>query len=177
MEYQRNPLTDKVAQSQVAVHHDALNLVELGQMSHVDCLIAEHTVDAEELGWFEDTSLVVVLGEPAQHARGGCSCMRTQDELARFWIGPWRAVADRVVAANRVDAGDVCGVLGWRRERLCWVGDIESVLHLASGVLLRDEEAVKVPESGLDVARGRHLCKTETELHVRFAVLRRDRGQ
>lgn len=36
-----------------------------------------------------------------------------------------------------------------------WVGDVEGVLQVAGGVLLRDEESVKVPEARFNKAMGR----------------------
>ena len=44
---------DEIAQGQVAVSYDSLDLMELGQMGGVQGLITEYFVDREVLGWFE----------------------------------------------------------------------------------------------------------------------------
>ena len=48
--------------------------------------------------------------------------------------------------------GVCAGLVGFGR-----VGDEEGVLHVAGGVLLRDEEGVEVPEAGVDEAGDRSV--------------------
>ena len=39
-----------------------------------------------------------------------------------------------------------------------WIGDEESILLVASGMLLGDEEGVKIPEASLNIARNLVNC-------------------
>ena len=52
------------------------------------------------------------------------------------------------------------GLLGVFAGFVCirWVGDEESILLIASRVLLGDEEGVKIPEASLDIAEKSVYC-------------------
>lgn len=54
--------TDKISQSQPSVGHDALDLMELGQMGRVHRLVPEHTIYAEQLGRSESRRVYTAVG-------------------------------------------------------------------------------------------------------------------
>ena len=149
---------DEVAEREAEVCDHALDLVELGQVGGVDALVAEDAVDGEV------ARRTRVGGEAVQHVYRGGGRVGAEDEPEGFLLAPGVAVADGAEGAglvDRVDVGPVffvvedrVAVLGvWVRAGLVGlggVGDEEGVLHVASWVLLRDEEGVEVPEASFD---------------------------
>jgi hypothetical protein len=78
-----------------------------------------------------------------------------EDEAEGFVFLPWVAVAERAEFAFLVDFAHVIPVLGESLAGLVVtglvgdgrVGNIEGVLEITGGVLLRDEKGVKIPEA------------------------------
>lgn len=60
----------KVAQGEVIVSYDTLNLVELSQVGGIQCLITENSVNGEVLGWGEGLLLGKAIECPGT---GSCS--------------------------------------------------------------------------------------------------------
>ena len=152
-------------------------------MRRVHGLVAEHTVDAEQLRRAEAIVVVAALDdapspsrrvvvflrrfaaapcrELVEHVRGGCGRVRAEEELVRLGVGPGRAVPDRAKAAVLVDPGDPLVIVPRRRERLDRVREVKSVLHFARRVLLGDEERIETPKAGFDEGGRGHLGEAE----------------
>ena len=67
----------KVSQSEVVVCHRTLNLVKLCQVSRIQGLIAEHSVDGEVFDGME----LLLLAQLIEHACSDCSRVSTEDVL------------------------------------------------------------------------------------------------
>lgn len=76
--------TEEVVKTDSLVYNDTLNLMELSQMSGVECLVSEHAINREVLHWLE--LLLLCLLE--KHLRTDCGSMRPQDVLHRFLRAP-----------------------------------------------------------------------------------------
>lgn len=145
---------DQVSQRQVVVRNHTLDLVELSQVSRVDGFIPEYTVDREVARGAR------VLGELVQHGGGDGGRVRAQNESEGFGFLPRVAITETAVFAFLVHFAHVVPVFGQRGASLVVagrvgghrVGDIKGVLEVTGGVLLWDEEGIKVPEAGFDEA-------------------------
>ena len=62
---------EQVVETDTAIDHDAFNLMELGQVSRIECLVPEDTVDGEELHWLE----LLLLGHLEEHLGADCGSM------------------------------------------------------------------------------------------------------
>lgn len=58
----------KAAQCQIVIGDNALNLVELGEMSRVDGLVPEHTIDGEVTGRWWPAIRPLLGGKLVQHS-------------------------------------------------------------------------------------------------------------
>lgn len=93
--------------------------------------------------------------------------MGAEDEAEGFVFLPWVAVAERAEFTFLVDFAHVVPVLGEGLAGLVvarlvgdgGVGDVEGVLEITGGVLLRDEKGIKVPEARFNETRGILACR------------------
>ena len=92
--------------------------------------------------------------------------MSTEQVLSRLILLPVIIVADRAKSTLSVDFLNLLHVLRWERERLCWVFNEESVMHISSGMTLGLEEGVKVPERALNIPISWHLLETHLEEYL-----------
>ncbi|KAH3666811.1 hypothetical protein OGAPHI_003260 [Ogataea philodendri] len=135
-----------VAQGQVVVGKDTLDLVELGQVRGIDGLVTENPVDREQSGWFWIGSQF--LEHVRRNGGGVCSQHRTQ----RLRTLPRISVTDGAVGTFLVDLLDVFPVFFVFRFLCCsWVFQVEGVLQISGWMLLRNKQGVKVPETALHV--------------------------
>ena len=112
--------SDQVAERDVLVRDDALDLVEFCQMRRVDCLVPEDPVDAEHLAGPEPARLV---GDLVQHGGGRRGRVRAQDKLGRLGLAPGVPVPNRpefaAVLVHRFDFRQVLAVPRLRRRWVC----------------------------------------------------------
>mmetsp|Transcript_32088 Transcript_32088/g.76699 ORF Transcript_32088/g.76699 Transcript_32088/m.76699 type:complete len:411 (-) Transcript_32088:84-1316(-) len=171
----------QVSERQVAVHHQAFDLVELGEVGGVEGLIPEHSVDTEVLFGGE----LLLLRQAVQHLGRDGGGVSAEQVLLGLGYAP------RVPVPERLDRGG-SGVLGPAYRAVAYlvgsldlvlvvfgdgeaggrVLDEERVLHVASGVRLGLEERVEVPERRLHEAVRRHLL--EAHLQENLPELRAD---
>ena len=67
----------KMAKTDVTVTDNTLNLVELSQVSGIEGLVSEDSVNGEVLHGLE----FLLLGQTVKHLRGDGGCVRSQDVL------------------------------------------------------------------------------------------------
>lgn len=127
---------DEVAEGDVVVGDDALDLVELCQVGGVGGLVTEDAVDGEHLCGLEAAGLV---GNLVEHVGGDGGGVGAKEQLLALGVREGRAVADRAVAADLVRLLDALKVRGVGLQSAHGVLDVERVLQLAGGVLLRHE--------------------------------------
>jgi len=85
---ERGHHTKQIRQPNIFIDDQALNLMELGQVSSVKSLIAENSVNREVLHGFEFASLLAFLSQFVKHLRGDSSSVSTQDVLLRLFKRP-----------------------------------------------------------------------------------------
>ena len=151
-----------VGEGEVAVDDEALDLVELAEVSLVHLLVTEDAVNGEVTAGLEvalaslgvDGAALRELVEDPRRDGGG---VRSEDILLGLLDGEVAVVAGLVVGLDTVKV--LLRGVGGRGG----LGDEEGVLRVAGGVLLGDEEGIEVPEAALDPLLGVHLAEAELE--------------
>lgn len=165
--------SDQPAERESEVRNHPLHLVEFGQMCSVHAFVSEHPVNREV------ARRAGVSRQLVEHVGRNSRGVGTEHQSERFFIFEWVAVAYRAVFALLVNLFDVIpiasivllgralrigggtGAVGQslRSHRVGpgfvgprGVGDVEGVLEVAGRMLLRNEEGVEIPETGLDVS-------------------------
>ena len=105
---------DQMAQIQVPIGHEQLDLMELREVRRVHRLIAEHPIDREALHRLE---ALRVLRRLVQLLRAHRRRVRSQNVLHRLIPIPMIAVSERSEASLRVDLRDVLQIILRNGER------------------------------------------------------------
>ena len=155
--------TDQVAQGEVVVGHEALDLMELAEMGGIHGLVTEDTVDGEVSGGLESTLLV---GKLVQHLRRHGRGVRTEKILEGFLPLEVVAVADGTGSTNLVHGLDAVVVVLGEGYGLGRLLDEEGVVRITGGMRLRLEQTVEVPEGRLDPLVGGHLMEAHLQEDV-----------
>src|SRR5579859_5240930 len=128
------------------------------QMRRIHSLIPEHPIDTKHPSRLKPTGSI---GQFIQHLCTRGSSMCSQHQFTAFVLGPGVTVSNTPIVALLVDfpyTFEVVGV-GGRDGSVRRGREIESILEVSRGVLLRDKESVKVPEGGFDKGVCRHLLE------------------
>ena len=160
---------DQMTQIQVAVRHEQLHLMELRQVRGIHGLVAEDAIDGEVLDGLE--SLGVLRGL-VQHLGGDRRSVGAENVLHGFLAVPLVSVSKRTKSTFGVNLRDVLEVVFGHRQRRGRIADEEGILGITSGMTLRLEQRIEVPERRLDKLVGGHLV--EAHLQQDFAELGTD---
>ena len=133
---------EQVVQADAFVDDNALNLMELSQVSGIKRLISEDTIDREVLHWLE--LLLLCLLE--EHLRADCCSVSPQDVLHCLFRAPAWTVADRSWQTVLMHFSHALFVLFGNTIAGDWIFGEEGVLKVASGMTLGLEKRVEVPE-------------------------------
>ena len=126
--------TDQVSQGQSSVSDDALDLMELSQVSGVQGLVPEDFVYAEI---FLRLEAALLVGQSVQHPGRHCRGVSPQQVLSGLLHLPVVAVPSGAVAALAVDRLDSLQVVGGEMFAGARLTDEESVVSISGRMLLR----------------------------------------
>ena len=144
-----------MVQAKVSVDDKALNLMELCKMSVVESLVAEHSIYREELPRPE----WLLLSDLFQVPRRNSSCMSPKDVLEGFLRLPLVVIPAASVASFLVHFLHLLEVFLVLNCGLLWMRDEEGIVGISSGMGLRLEEGVEVPEGAFHVTVSVHFLE------------------
>ena len=146
---------EQVVETDTAINHDTFNLMELGQVSRIECLVPEDTVDGEVLHRLK----LLLLSLQEKHLGADCGSMGTQDILHGLFAAPARAVPKGALKAVFVSPAHSLLILLGYTVTGDGISAEESVLEVTCWVTLRLEKRVEVPERALYPAICRHFIE------------------
>mmetsp|Transcript_85571 Transcript_85571/g.223285 ORF Transcript_85571/g.223285 Transcript_85571/m.223285 type:complete len:384 (-) Transcript_85571:461-1612(-) len=151
---------NQMSKADVPICNEPLHLVKLRQVCLVECLVSEDAIDREVLLGSEYPCLLIVLAQFVQGSRGDGCRVGAEDRLSGLVFAPRITPADGAAATLLVHL--LHGVEVIHGQVLCPARVLhkESVMRVASRMLLWLEEGVEVPERALHPLVGAHLFET-----------------
>ena len=149
----------QMSQTNILVGDQTFALVELGQVSSIQSLVSEDSVDGEVFDWLE----LLLLSKFVKHLRTDSSGVSSQQILLSLFMLPLILVALGTKTTSLMNLLDFLGVVSGSILAVSRILQEESVMCISSRVRLRLEEGIEVPERALDVPISWHFL--ETHLH------------
>lgn len=104
--------SNQITQSQVLVRDDSLDLVELGQMSGIDGFVTVNTIDREEFGGLEHSSVSLgLLRKAVKHVGGNGGGVGAEKKLLSLLNLPIISVSNRSISSMRVNLLDAVHIV------------------------------------------------------------------
>ena len=149
---------DEIAEREIFVANNTLDLVELGEVRAIDGFVAKHAIDGEHARGLETG-----LRDVVQHARAHRGGVRAKNILIRLRALPRVLMTDRAVPPGLVHLTHAFHVIlrrkVHRRRRL----HKKRVVRVSRRVLLRLNQRVEIPKSTLHEVIRRHLREPQRE--------------
>jgi hypothetical protein len=146
-----------MGKAEVSINNETLNLVELCQVSHVQCLISEHSINREELSWSE----IFILGDLIKSSRRYCSSVCSENILQTLFVVPLIVISNTAISSFLMDISDFLPVLLVRDLSFGRIDYEESIVGISGGMGLRLEQAIEVPECTLNISVCLHFFESQ----------------
>lgn len=146
-------------QTQITINDEALNLMELSEMSVVQILVPEDSVDGKELMRFEGLLVSYTL----EVARRDSSGVSSEDVFESFLRLPLVVVAQTAEASLLMDVPHCLKVLLVVHLGHFRVRNEEGVMSISRRMSLWLKQRVEIPEGALDVPVSLHFLKAHLQ--------------